>query len=118
MTTSIPSSDQGRPTRETVDVSILREIARNSLVHHRGVSAPSILHFLFPFSDGAYDRTQQHGIDKMFWLESGPLSAVTTSIVYLCRPQIKWVKIIAGIQFPSYYLTLLFIADDRPDQAT
>jgi vacuolar protein sorting-associated protein 33A len=35
----------------------------------------------------------------MFWLESGPLSAVTTNIVYLCRPRIKWVKIIAGIQF-------------------
>ena len=35
----------------------------------------------------------------MFWLESGPLSAVTTSIVYLCRPRIKWVKIIAGNPF-------------------
>src|SRR6267154_266376 len=54
----------------------------------------------------------------MFWLESGPLSAVTTSIVYLCRPRIKWVKIIAGIQFLSHFLTLLFIAKDRPDQAT
>ena len=48
------------------------------------------------FSDDAYDGTQQHGVDKMFWLESGPLSAVTTNIVYLCRPRIKWVKIIAG----------------------
>ena len=33
MTTSTPNSDQRRPARETVDVSILREIARNSLVH-------------------------------------------------------------------------------------
>jgi vacuolar protein sorting-associated protein 33A len=32
----------------------------------------------------------------MFWLEKGPLSAVTTNIVYLCRPLIKWVKIMAG----------------------
>jgi len=38
---------------------------------------------------------QQHAVDKMFWLESGPLTASTTNIVYLCRPQIKWVKIIA-----------------------
>ena len=48
--------------------------------------------------------TQQHGVDKMFWLESGPLSAVTTSIVYLCRPRIKWVKIIAGK--PTFFLLL------------
>ena len=34
MTTSTsPNSDQRRPTKETVDVSVLREIARNSLVH-------------------------------------------------------------------------------------
>jgi hypothetical protein len=45
----------------------------------------------------------------MFWLESGPLSAVTTSIVYLCRPRIKWVKIIAGIQLLIHRLTPLFI---------
>jgi vacuolar protein sorting-associated protein 33A len=33
----------------------------------------------------------------MYWLESGPLSAIpTSSIVYLCRPKIKYVKIIAG----------------------
>lgn len=32
----------------------------------------------------------------MFWLESGPLNAVSTNIVYLCRPQIKWMKVIAG----------------------
>jgi hypothetical protein len=38
---------------------------------------------------------QHHGVDKMFWLEAGPLSATTTNIVYLCRPLIKWVKIVA-----------------------
>lgn len=32
----------------------------------------------------------------MFWLESGPLSATTTNIIYLCRPLVKWIKIIAG----------------------
>jgi hypothetical protein len=53
----------------------------------------------------------------MFWLEAGPLSAMTTNIVYLCRPRIKWVKIIAGIQFFGYYPTA-FIEEYRPDQAT
>lgn len=68
---------------------------------NRSVFAPSIYQLppIFGFS-AAYSVTQQHGVDKMFWLESGPLSAVTTSIVYLCRPRIKWVKIIAGN--PSY----------------
>ena len=31
----------------------------------------------------------------MFWLEPGPLSSTTTNIVYLCRPLIKYVKILA-----------------------
>ena len=39
---------------------------------------------------------QHHGVDKMFWLEQGPLSATTTNIVYLCRPKIHFVRIIAG----------------------
>ncbi|KAF7307459.1 hypothetical protein MIND_00540300 [Mycena indigotica] len=38
---------------------------------------------------------KHHGVDKMFWLEAGPLSSTTTNIVYLCRPRIKYVKIIA-----------------------
>ena len=43
-----------------------------------------------------YSLYQHHGVDKMFWLEPGPLSATSTNIVYLCRPLIKWIKIIAG----------------------
>ena len=32
----------------------------------------------------------------MFWLEPGPLTATTTNVVYLCRPRINYVKVIAG----------------------
>jgi hypothetical protein len=142
MTSSSNSnSDQPRSSKDVADVSILREVARNSLVHalnsvrhlpvrlwcaavnrlqgergqdsragpfsrwttwlgHGGVFTPSIYKLPPIFSvPAAYSITQQHGVDKMFWLESGPLSAVTTSIVYLCRPRIKWVKIIAGNPF-------------------
>lgn len=42
----------------------------------------------------------------MFWLEPGPLSASTTNIVYLCRPLVKWVKLIAGKHNPISYLSL------------
>ncbi|KAE9392933.1 Sec1-like protein [Gymnopus androsaceus JB14] len=38
---------------------------------------------------------KQHGVDKMFWLEPGPLASSTTNIVYLCRPKVNYVKTIA-----------------------
>lgn len=39
----------------------------------------------------------------MFWLEPGPLTSTTTNVVYLCRPLIKYVKIIAGLNFAFVY---------------
>lgn len=47
----------------------------------------------------------------MFWLEPGALSSTTTNIVYLCRPKISYVKIIAGIsnQVPDIRLCLLLL---------
>ena len=39
---------------------------------------------------------KHHGVDKMFWLESGPLTSTTTNVVYLCRPLIRNIKIVAG----------------------
>ncbi|KAI0308101.1 Sec1-like protein [Multifurca ochricompacta] len=103
MTTSSSSSGphQRRPSVETVDVSILREVARSSLVHAlNSVNGAKTL-VLDPSLAGPLSLVtevsllQQHGVDKMFWLEPGPLSAVTTNILYLCRPRIKWVKIIS-----------------------
>lgn len=39
---------------------------------------------------------QDHGVDKLFWLEPGALSNVQKNIVYLCRPEIGLMRIIAG----------------------
>ena len=39
----------------------------------------------------------------MFWLEPGPLTSTTANVVYLCRPLIKYVKIIAGVIVPNVY---------------
>lgn len=39
----------------------------------------------------------------MFWLEPGPLTSTTTNVVYLCRPLIKYVKIIAGLNVAFVY---------------
>ncbi|KAM6498628.1 ATP binding protein [Amanita muscaria] len=38
---------------------------------------------------------KQHGVDKMFWLEPGPLSPSSSNVIYLCRPTITNAKIIA-----------------------
>lgn len=32
----------------------------------------------------------------MFWLEEGALSQAERNIVYLCRPEVRWMRIIAG----------------------
>lgn len=58
---------------------------------------------MLTFASEKYTQpVKHHGVDKMFWLEPGPLSATTTNIVYLCRPLIKYVRIIAGALHTSY----------------
>ncbi|EIM83622.1 Sec1-like protein [Stereum hirsutum FP-91666 SS1] len=86
---------------ELLDINPLKELARTSLIHAlNSVNGAKTL-VLDPSLAGPLSLVtevsllQHHGVDKMFWLESGPLSAVSTNIVYLCRPKIKWVKIIA-----------------------
>ncbi|GAA5862630.1 hypothetical protein JCM3774_001084 [Rhodotorula dairenensis] len=36
-----------------------------------------------------------HAVTKMFWLEPGPLSQAERNVVYLCRPEVKFMRIIA-----------------------
>lgn len=79
MTTSastLPSSDQRRPAKETVDVSILREIARNSLVHALNSVSP----FPFPFCVVLSFTISKVNGAKTLVLDpslAGPLSLVT-----------------------------------------
>lgn len=39
---------------------------------------------------------QNQSVEKMFWLESGPLSVSTRNVVWLCRPKLRFMRIIAG----------------------
>jgi hypothetical protein len=32
----------------------------------------------------------------MYWLEPGAISQAERNIVYLCRPEVRWMKIIAS----------------------
>lgn len=67
---------------------------------------------------------KQHGVEKMFWLEPASpafvsrndmshsqsqskaglksVNAPTKSVVYICRPEIKWMKAIAGMFLPPF----------------
>jgi hypothetical protein len=79
MTTSastLPSSDQCRPAKESVDVSILREIARNSLVH----ALNSVSLFPFPLCVVLSLTISKVNGAKTLVLDpslAGPLSLVT-----------------------------------------
>ncbi|KZT30939.1 Sec1-like protein [Neolentinus lepideus HHB14362 ss-1] len=83
------------------DTSVLSELAKKDLVDALNsvngaktlVLDPSIASPLGLVTE--VSLLKHHGVDKMFWLEPGPLSATTTNIVYLCRPSIKNVKITA-----------------------
>ena len=61
---------------------------------------------------------KHHGVDKMFWLESGPLTSTTTHVVYLCRPLIRNIKIVAGESPNLHPYSYLIAPTDRPDQET
>ncbi|KAI8990602.1 Sec1-like protein [Trametes punicea] len=104
--TSAPPSEAAASKAESspeglLDVSVLKELARKGLVDAlNSVNGAKTL-VLDPTLAGPLGLVTEvallkhHGVDKMFWLEPGPLSATSTNIVYLCRPRIKWIKIIA-----------------------
>jgi len=84
-----------------LDTTILGDLARRGLMSTLDVSG-----------------LKQHGVEKMFWLEPASaafvsktdtahsqalskaglksVNAPTKSVVYICRPEIKWMKAIAG----------------------
>ncbi|KAI6048041.1 ATP binding protein [Pisolithus marmoratus] len=105
--TSTPSSDLqttsglDRETEQGLDVELLRESAKRALINAlNSVNGAKTL-VLDPTLAGPLGLVTEvallkhHGVDKMFWLEPGPLTSTTTNVVYLCRPLIKYVKIIA-----------------------
>ncbi|GJE86210.1 Sec1-like protein [Phanerochaete sordida] len=92
---------QPKEEEQPLDVSVLKELARKALVDAlnsvNGVKTlvldNSLAGPLGLITEVAL--LKHHGVDKMFWLEPGPLSATTTNIVYLCRPKISFVRIVA-----------------------
>ncbi|KAJ7150254.1 Sec1-like protein, partial [Mycena filopes] len=102
--TSTTTTDDAGPTlteEPPLDVNLLKEIGRKALVDAlNSVNGAKTL-VLDASLAGPLGLVievslfKHHGVDKMFWLEPGPLTSTTPNIVYLCRPMIKYVKIIA-----------------------
>ncbi|TFK77545.1 Sec1-like protein [Pluteus cervinus] len=98
------SSDDQTNTQQddsSLDVSILKDIAKKVLVDAlNSVNGAKTLVLDSSLAGPLGLVTEvallkHHGVDKMFWLESGPLTSTTTNIIYLCRPSIKYARIIA-----------------------
>ncbi|PCH34073.1 Sec1-like protein [Wolfiporia cocos MD-104 SS10] len=85
----------------SLDISELKELARKGLIDALNAVNGAKTLVLDPTLSGPLGLVtevallKQHGVDKMFWLEPGPLSVTTTNVVYLCRPVVKCVRIIA-----------------------
>ncbi|KAG5643134.1 hypothetical protein DXG03_001524 [Asterophora parasitica] len=88
-------------TESLIDVNLLKEIAKKALIDAlNSVNGAKTLVLDASLAGPLGLVTEvsllkHHGVDKMFWLEPGALSSTTLNIVYLCRPLIKYVKIIA-----------------------
>ncbi|KAF9469737.1 ATP binding protein [Collybia nuda] len=84
-----------------IDGNLLKEIARKGLVDALNAvngGKTLVLDATLAGPLGLVTEVsllKHHGVDKMFWLEAGALSSIAANIVYLCRPHIKYVKIIA-----------------------
>lgn len=95
------TDDQSSQLENPVDVSSLKELSKSKLVDSLNAVNGAKTLVLDPTLAGPLglitevSLLKHHGVDKMFWLEPGPLNATTTNIVYLCRPLIKYVRIIA-----------------------
>ncbi|KAG2050639.1 Sec1-like protein [Suillus hirtellus] len=90
-----------RDNEPRLDVELLKDTARKALIDTLNAVNGAKTLVLDPTLAGPLGLVTEvallkhHGVDKMFWLEPGPLTPTTTNVVYLCRPLIKYVKIIA-----------------------
>ncbi|KAJ7174275.1 Sec1-like protein [Mycena filopes] len=98
------TTDDAAPTlteEPPLDVNLLKEIGRKALVDAlNSVNGAKTLVLDASLAGPLglvieVSLLKHHGVDKMFWLEPGPLTSTTPNVVYLCRPMIKYVKIIA-----------------------
>ncbi|GMK53666.1 hypothetical protein CspeluHIS016_0102520 [Cutaneotrichosporon spelunceum] len=94
-------SESVAPPRVGPDVAVLRELGKQALVEALNevqgaktlVLDSALAGPLGLVTDVA--SLKHHGVDKMFWLEPGPLNVSTRNVVWLCRPKRAHMRTIA-----------------------
>lgn len=131
-----PDSAQPLPRPwDGLDTRILTDLARRGLMSTLDTIKEAKTLMLDPSLAGPLglvadvSSLKQHGVEKMFWLEPASpafvsrndashsqsqskaglksVNAPTKSVVYICRPEIKWMKAIAGT-FDQLHLSFSF----------
>ncbi|CAG8439118.1 13289_t:CDS:10 [Acaulospora colombiana] len=91
-------------TNSTLNVAVLRELARKELTNVldsiRGkkclVLDPNISGPLSLIAE--FSLLKDHGVEKIIYLQQGILETDIYSFIYICRPQLQYMKYIAGHQ--------------------
>ncbi|WVR08192.1 hypothetical protein IAU60_005238 [Kwoniella sp. DSM 27419] len=91
-----------QPTAERgLDVSVLRELAKSALIESLNEIQGAKTLILEPALAGPLGLVTEvallkhQAVDKMFWLEPGPLNVATRNVVWLCRPKMEFMQTIA-----------------------
>ncbi|CAD6566491.1 MAG: hypothetical protein TREMPRED_002655 [Tremellales sp. Tagirdzhanova-0007] len=90
-----------QPVEKGLEVGLLKELARSSLIESLNdiqgaktlILDPTLAGPLGLITEVALLKHQ--AVDKMFWLEDGPLNVTTRNVVWLCRPKMSYMRIIA-----------------------
>ncbi|WVW86768.1 hypothetical protein I302_108822 [Kwoniella bestiolae CBS 10118] len=89
------------PAEKGLDVNILKELAKSALVESLNDIQGAKTLILEPALAGPLGLVTEvallkhQAVDKMFWLEPGPLNVNTRNVVWLCRPKIEYMRTIA-----------------------
>ncbi|WWD20164.1 hypothetical protein CI109_104640 [Kwoniella shandongensis] len=88
-------------TEKGPDVGLLKELAKSALVESLNDIQGAKTLILEPALAGPLGLVTEvallkhQAVDKMFWLEPGPLNVNTRNVVWLCRPKMEFMRIIA-----------------------
>ncbi|OXG80851.1 ATP-binding protein [Cryptococcus neoformans Gb118] len=95
------SSAQQPAAGNGLETGLLKELARTSLVESLNNVQGAKTLILDPVLAGPLGLVTEvallkhQAVDKMFWLERGPLNVNTRNVVWLCRPKMEFMNIIA-----------------------
>ncbi|WVF68560.1 hypothetical protein IAT40_003329 [Kwoniella sp. CBS 6097] len=90
-----------QPAEKGLDVSVLKELAKSALIGSLNDIQGAKTLILDPALAGPLGLVTEvallkhQAVDKMFWLEPGELNINTRNVVWLCRPKMEFMRIIA-----------------------